>query len=209
MTVRRGDRCMTGMSGLDSADSHAPVCKRTRSRTSVGVARGLHITALVLSTGMYACVVPPPLGLTPTDAGADATPVILSVHGTDGKELAQPGPVNVVAHAAGQATLLLYDADPADTLTVRVFVDYTEQNPTAQRSECFATPATDQSTERTTNCNLKGLCNDADVASGNPHWLIFEVYDREVIDDPLLFRSVKPGGQKSEKDYLLTCLAPS
>ena len=172
------------------------------------MARHLHIPALVLSTGMYACVVPPPLGLDQPDAGANAAPVIESVRGADGKELAQPGPVNVIERQ-GDATILVYDADVADTLFVRAFVDYTAQNPTAPRAQCTASPPTDATQrERTLQCTMKGLCNDADVTTGNPHFLTFEVYDRPVIDDPLLFRSVAAPGQKSQIDYLMTCLAP-
>jgi hypothetical protein len=187
--------------------------KMPERRTRSFVARGLHGWALVLSAGLSvgttACVVPPPLGLDQPDAGANASPVFLSIRGPDGKELAQPGPVNIVQLENDDATITAYDADAGDTLTVQVFVDYSEKVPTAPRSTCTASPSTDSSLERTLSCPLKAICLPTDVTTGNPHFMTFEIYDRPVINDPLMFRSVAPPGQLSNKSYLLTCLAPT
>jgi len=175
-------------------------------RKASAVARGVHICALVLSS---ACVVPPPLGLDQPDAGANSAPVFLSVRGPDGKELAEPGPVTVIAHQDATASMTIYDADRTDTLTVQLFVDYTLQNPTSPRGTCTAPPPTDSSLERTVQCPLKAVCLDNDVANGNPHYFVFEVYDRDVTNDPVMFRSVASPGLIDHRWFLLTCLAPT
>ena len=175
------------------------------------MARRLHSLALVLSTGMYACVVPPPLQKDEPDAGNNAAPVIISVRGPDGKELKQtkPGsPISVIRNQ-GDATITVYDADASDTIIVQGFVDYLESDTTGVRSSCMASATTDKSLERTLTCTMKGLCTASDTAAGNEHLLVFEVYDRPVTNDPLLFRSVAAPGKKSSLSYVITCLESS
>jgi hypothetical protein len=177
---------------------------------TTSVARLLHRSLPVLSAGMLACVVPPPLGLDQPDAGADASPVFVSVRAPDGKELTTFMPNNVVAHQDAEWSITAYDADAGDTLIVRVFVDYTDANPTSPRSSCTAAPTTDSSLTRTmSSCSIKSVCLDADVTNGNPHSLIFEIYDGPVGDSPEMFRSVDSGRQKSMVPYTMTCLAPT
>ncbi len=172
------------------------------------MARHLHIVVLVLTAGMYACVVPPPLQQGDPDAGANSPPVILSVRGPDGKELKQTKPTEPISviKNQGDATITVYDADAGDTLTVQGFVDYTEADATSPRSSCMAAPPTDMSLERTLTCTMRGLCTTADLGTNNLHLLVFEVYDRPVTNDPLLFRSVAVPGEKSSLSYLMTCL---
>jgi hypothetical protein len=177
------------------------------SRISAFVARRLHGCIAMLSAGTVACVVPPPLGLDQADAGADASPVFVSVRGPDGKELVTSGTNNVVAHQDADFSLTTYDADAGDTLLVQVFVDYSDANPTAPRSTCQAAPTA--SLDRTMSCPIKAICLDADVTTGNPHSLVFEVYDGAVLNTPLMFRSVAPDRQKSFVAYTMTCLAPT
>jgi hypothetical protein len=178
------------------------------SRSSASVARRVHGCVAVLSAGLLACVVPPPLGLDQADAGADASPVFMSVRGPDGKELVTSGTNNVVAHQDADFSLTTYDADAGDTLLVQVFVDYSDANPTAPRSTCQASPTTNSSLDRSMSCPVKAICLDADVTTGNPHSLLFEVYDGAVLNSPLMFRSVAPDRQKSFVSYSMTCLAP-
>ncbi len=173
------------------------------------VARLLHRSLPVLSAGMLACVVPPPLGLDQPDAGADASPVFVSIRQPDGKELTTFMPNNVVAHQDADWSITAYDADAGDTLTVQVFVDYTDANPTAPRSTCTAAPTTDSSLTRSLSCSIKAVCLDADVTNGNPHSLVFEIYDGPVVNTPRMFRSVETGRQLSSTAYEMTCLAPS
>jgi hypothetical protein len=174
------------------------------------MARCLHISLLVLSAGMYACVVPPPLGLDQPDAGANGAPAILSIRGDDAKELAHPGPVNMIM-GQGSATITLYDSDAGDTLYVQAFVDYTTANPLPPRVTCKVAPPTDTTTttlERTLTCDLRTMCQMGDIGTSSPHFLMFEVYDREpTLNDPLPFRSMPSPGLSTEIDYLLTCLA--
>jgi hypothetical protein len=167
----------------------------------------VHRCVAVLFAGTAACVVPPPLGLDQADAGADASPVFQSVRGPDGKELVTFGTNNVVAHQDTDFSLTTYDADAGDTLIVQVFVDYTDANPTSPRSTCTAAPTSDSSLDRSMSCPIKAVCLDADVANGNPHSLLFEVYDGPVTNTPLMFRSVAPDRQKSFVTYSMTCLA--
>ena len=179
------------------------------------MARPVHAIVPVLFAATSACVVPPPLGLDEVDAGADSAPVILSVRGPDDKELAQPGatsPLTILANQ-GDATITLYDADAADTLTLQVFVDYSTQAATAPRSICTAPPPSDTTAaalERTITCPMKTLCiPPTDTMTGNVHFLLYEVYDRTPTNDPLLFRSVPPPGMKSSIGYLMTCVNPT
>jgi hypothetical protein len=164
---------------------------------------------LVLSAGLYGCVVPPSLREDEPDAGNDAAPVIVSVRGADGKELKKTTPdepISVVRNQPGDATITVYDADIGDTIIVQGFVDYLDDNATGVRSSCMKQAST--STERTLTCSMRGLCTAADTTAGNKHFLVFEVYDREVTNDPLLFRSVEPPGRLSSISYVITCLDP-
>jgi len=173
------------------------------------MARCLHIPALVLSAGMYACVVPPPLGLDQPDAGADAAPVLVSIRGPDGKELTQPDAISIIAHIDASWTITAYDSDAGDTLLVQVFLDYRDADPSPPRSTCTAAPSAGSSLDRTLTCPINAICRDEDVLAGNPHFLTFEVYDRPVIDTPRFFRSVPSTGQLSEKSFLVNCTAPT
>ena len=163
----------------------------------------------MLSAGTIACVVPPPLGLDQADAGADASPVFVSVRGPDGKELVTFGTNNVVAHQDTDFSITTYDADADDTLIVQVFVDYSDANPTAPRSTCTAAPTSSTSLDRSMSCPIKAVCLDADVTTGNPHSLVFDVYDGPVLNSPLMFRSVAPDRQMSSTAFTMTCLAPT
>lgn len=176
---------------------------------TTSVARHSHSWLLVLSAGMYACVVPPPLGLDQPDAGANSAPVIESVHGPDGKELSQEAPITVIAQQDATWTITAYDADAGDDLLVQIFVDYKAADPENSRSSCTAAPPTDKSLTRTLTCPVKAICHLADVTTGNPHFVIVEIYDGPVVDTPLMFRSVVPPRQVSQKAYEMNCLAPT
>jgi len=172
------------------------------------MARQLHRIALVLSLGLYACVVPPPLQ-GDIDAGVNTPPVIVSVHGPDGKELAQttPGAPVTVARNEGDATITVFEADTTDDILVQGFVDYLESDPTGPRSSCTSKGSSATSTDRTlTSCTMAALCTAADTATGNLHYLVFEVYDRPIANKAPLFRTVDPPGRKSSVGFVMRCI---
>jgi hypothetical protein len=153
-----------------------------------------------------ACVVPPPLKLDTADAGANSPPALTSVRGTDGTELAYPGGTVAFERGKGSMSLTLVDADLGDTLYVQVFVDYGRPDPTPPRATCKAAPGT--ASERSTICDLGGLCQTADV--GVERSMVVEVYDRAVLDTGTpQFRALPSGGLASSRQYFLQCQAPT
>ena len=207
---------VTPMSELRAARAAFKRGNPAEGRATPPPARRLHDSAPVvvplLLAGAIAggCVIPPPLELDQPDAGANAAPVIQSVRDSQGVELTTPDPVTVT-RGQGSMTVTVYDADPADIIYVRFFVDYRAGDPTNYRASCQIPAPQDGSRERTTSppCDVGGLCLSSDVDQPLPRFLQIEVYDREVKDDVApRFRAVEPPGQQSERDYLMTCVAP-
>ena len=187
-------------------------CERARlvepnpaSRLAVRlVARALHaFPVLVLAS----CVLPPSLSVDNQDAGVDSPPAIVSVRSST-QELDEPGPVefDVAPTAQDQSIdLTLLDSDIGDTLFVRVFVNYTDAQPTAPRA--FCTAAMNGTPTRTTNCNLQALCLNADV--GNSNLMQVVVFDRQPLDTGTPAFKATNGGMSTDRTYTLLCDFPS
>src|SRR4051794_12317445 len=111
-------------------------------RRGSSLARAVHIvlgevfrlSPLVISLG--GCVIPPNISVGDQDAGVNSPPAIVAVR-SDVEELANPGPVVFdVGPSAGNLTIDLVDTDTADTLYVRVFVDYNRPSVQPARATC-------------------------------------------------------------------------
>ena len=153
------------------------------------------------------CIIPPSLGVEQQDAGVNSPPSIISVR-SDQTELPEPGPVDFEVGQTSPLNLTLLDTDLGETLYVRVFVDYSKDSPTAQRSSCTA--ASSGQATRTASCPLQGVCLPGDVAT-NPHLMQVMVFDRQPLEtgELPLFQAMPPGGLSTDRTYQLNCRAKS
>ncbi|MCA9673793.1 MAG: hypothetical protein H6708_26375 [Kofleriaceae bacterium] len=155
---------------------------------------------------VVACVVPPPLSLDQPDAGPNAPPIIVAASDTAAQPLRPPGTVTVnVLDTTGELSFQLYDVDVADTLYVRLYVDYDPAAPLGARSECHAEPSVEQSTTRTAACRSAPLCLESDV--GSTHRLEADVSDRDVVEGSVSHRDVEPPGLVSTWTLDLVCVS--
>ncbi len=154
------------------------------------------------------CIIPPSLGVEQQDAGVNSPPSIISVR-SDQTELPEPGPVDFEVGSTSPLNLTLLDTDLGDKLYVRVFVDYTKDNPTAPRSTCTAA-SVGQAT-RTASCPLQGLCLTGDVGIDKQHLMQVMVFDRQPLEtgESPLFQAMPPGGLSTDRTYTLNCRAAS
>jgi hypothetical protein len=149
-------------------------------------------------------VIPPSLSVDNQDAGVNSPPAILAVRSNDSGELPEPGPV-VFDRGAGTMTVDLVDTDVNDALTIRVFVDYTIDHPSAHRVEC--TVPSNATPYRTATCNTNALCllEDVDVTR-DMHIMVFDRPPLEAGDPP--FQQMPAGGLSTNRFYFLTCKEP-
>ncbi|MEZ4359711.1 MAG: hypothetical protein R3B48_05985 [Kofleriaceae bacterium] len=160
------------------------------------------ITVVMLPLG--ACAVPPALQLDQPDAGANAAPIITSVSNGAAQALVEPGPVTL-DRGRGTFSIALRDANPEDTLNVRLYVDYNRPDPTPPRASCRVAPGT--SVNRTTTCDISGVCTTADVGEVRLLWI--EVFDREILESGLpRFRAMPSGGASSKWQFEMQCQEP-
>lgn len=150
-----------------------------------------------------ACVIPPSLSVETGDAGVNSPPAILAVR-SDQEELPEPGPV-LFERGSGTLNATLLDTDLSDTLYVRVFVEYTIENPTAPRATCTAAPT--MTSQRSVTCDLGALCLTSDV--GQTRFMNVAVFDRQPLESGApMFKAMPEGGQTTSKSYLLECRNP-
>jgi hypothetical protein len=165
----------------------------------------------VLPVIFVGCIIPPSLGTEKLDAGVNSPPAIVSVL-SDQTALPEPGPVDLEVGQMSPLDLTLIDADVIDTLYVRVFVDYSQVNPTPPRSSCpGATTITNQET-RTATCPLQGVCIPEFV--GTPHLMQIMVFDRDpsMLDNTgevPLYQAMPSGGLSTDRTYQLNCRTKS
>jgi len=176
-----------------------------RSRDTSGLAHALHRSAPVrvalLSILLAGC---PSLSIDNRDAGVNSPPAIIQVN-SDQQELPEPGPV-LFTRGSGKLTLTLLDTDVTDTLFVRVFVNYTIQNPTPSRASCTASPG---SVKRTCTADLAGLCTQQDVGLPTPLDMAVVVFDREPLASGTpVFQALPPDGLSTGKFFHLNCAEP-
>jgi hypothetical protein len=153
-----------------------------------------------------ACVFPPKLDVEAQDAGVNSPPAILGIR-TDDQELPEPGPV-IFDRGPGTFNAELIDTDVDDELFVRVFVDYTIENPTAPRVLCTA-PSNGKAT-RTVTCNTNALCLASDTANPDKQLnMHISVFDREPLEsgDPP-FQAMMEPGLSTSRFYFLKCVEP-
>jgi len=152
------------------------------------------------------CVIPPNLTVGTEDAGVNSPPAITSV-ASDEQELPEPGPVTF-QQGTGSMFLELLDTDLADTLFVRIFVNYNlpDQNPA--RSTCTA--ATTGAPKRTVTCDLTSLCEMNEVGLADPLSMTVVVFDRAPLEgpEPPKFQAMPEGGLSTSRFYQLNCTAP-
>src|SRR5947207_15297564 len=89
------------------------------------------VRALLCSTLCGGCVIPPFLSVDNQDAGQNSPPAITRVS-ADGGGL-RDGEAALFTRGQGSLSVDLVDTDVTDTLQVRIFVDYTIDNPTSPR----------------------------------------------------------------------------
>ncbi len=206
---------MTRMSEQGSAAIPEIDSKQLKLLGGSGVARAVHgLTATVrsgLSTILMlgfvtlgACVIPPSLSVDNQDAGVNSPPAILAVR-SDDQELPEPGPV-LFDRGAGSLNAELLDTDVDDTLFLRIFVDYTVDDPKPARATCTATPT--GNSQRTVTCDLRALCGMSDV--GRIDLLMsIRVFDREPLEaGHPAFQAMPPGGQTTGWFFQLRCQDP-
>ena len=163
--------------------------------------RSGHVRAALLAILLTGC---PSLALDNRDAGVNSPPAIVQVN-SDQQELPEPGPV-LFARGSGKLTLTLVDTDVGDQLFVRVFVNYTIQNPTPPRASCTASSG---SVKRTCTADLAGLCTQQDVGLPTPLDMAVVVFDRQPLDTGTpVFQAMPPDGLSTGKFFHLNCAEP-
>jgi hypothetical protein len=171
---------MTSMSRSGGRSGLADLRMSMRSLVSGAMARLL----LCCSMGMYgaACLIPPDLEPAGADAGPSSPPIIVAAQPP---ELALPGPI--VLDRADQRALALEvdDLDLADTLYVRLYVDYKRIPPlfeaTPFLAECQAAPS--GAAARIIDCPTNSLCTLIPDPDPGGHVLEAMVSDRAFISD--------------------------
>ena len=157
----------------------------------------------LLGTLSGACVIPPSLSVDQQDAGQNSPPAILSVR-DETTEYDEPGPVPVERGDAKSLLIELLDTDTADTLQVRVFVDYTLEDPKAPRATCTSTTTTQP--KRSVTCDISSVCTADDAADDEDEHMRIIVFDRiprEFGEPP--FQSMEEGGLSTSRFFLLKC----
>jgi hypothetical protein len=154
---------------------------------------------------LVGCVIPPSLEIDSNDASVNSPPIIQSVAG-DQSPLPEPGPVSFErGPTAGNLSLSLLDTDVADTLYVRIFVDYNLPDRLPPRSTCTAAP--NGMPTRTATCGLTSLCAQVDL--GVQRTMTIVVFDRMPLDrGSPEFQDVPVPGRLSSRTYFLKCVPP-
>jgi len=183
----------------------------SRSQACAPLARPVHGSgrlvyfALLAALVVGGCVIPPNLSVEDQDAGVNSPPAITLVS-SDEKALPEPGPV-VFVRGMGSLNLELLDTDLADTLFVRVFVNYDPlMNPSPPRSTCTAAPS--GAAKRTLTCDLTALCLMGDSTKTDLVMSVV-VFDRQPLEngDPP-FQQMPDGGLSTGRFYFLMCQEP-
>lgn len=146
------------------------------------------------------CVLPPPLDVEGTDGGTDSPPVIVAATPSD---LAFPGPIVVSSRdILRQVTLVVSDNDIDDTLYLRFFRDWSDDNPLPPFS--FGSLPASGLVGRTGNFFVANWC--IDVEDTDAHILEAMVADREFLETGSPpFRALPAGARSSIRAWLLTC----
>ena len=201
---------MTQMSEPDVVSHPELAANPARSQGEVRLAQRLHgwrelvVCRLLLVPALACggCVIPPSLSVGTEDAGVNSPPAILAVR-SDTQELPEPGPVLLDrGETAGSLSLTLLDTDLADTLYVRMFLDYTVTAADPARVTCTSPAPMPNAPQRTVSCDATSLC----PATGTDFNLSIVVFDREPLESGTPpYQAMPPGGLKTSVFYFLKC----
>lgn len=202
---------MTQMSEPHAVSHPGFAPNRATSRGEPRLAQGVHgwrelvlVRLLFASTlALGGCVIPPSLSVGTEDAGVNSPPAILAVR-TDVQEYPEPGPVLLErGQGAGSLSLTLLDTDLADTLYVRMFINYRVTAADPARVECTAKPPMPAAPQRTVSCDASSLCP---TNGAGPFELFIVVFDREPLESGTPpYQAMPPGGLKTNVFYFLNC----
>lgn len=163
----------------------------------------------LLSMLLTGCVIPPSLEVDQQDAGQNSAPIITAVR-SNTEQIREPGPLKVIRGAsAGSLSVEVVDTDTEDRLFVRLYVDYTIEEPQAARAECLASGG--GIARRDCAADLTALCTSDDVAAPPEDLPLVnvKVFDREpmIAGDPP-FQAMVEGGLSSGFTFRLDCDDP-
>ena len=171
--------------------------------------RGVPVSVLLSLLVAGACVIPPSLSVEQQDAGINSPPAITAVRAEDKAlveaDVKEPA---VFVQGDGSLSISLLDTDVADTLYVRIFVNYTLQKPENYRSACVASAGT--TPRRTATCDLLAVCQMGDIDANDLLHMTVHVFDRMPLDvgDPP-HQAMPEGGLSSSKFFFLDCVGRS
>ena len=168
----------------------------------------MHISGLLVRIfvvtllGAGGCIIPPSLSVDNLDAGQNSPPAILAVR-SDEAELPEQSTV-IFNRGVGSLNVELLDTDVNDTLQVRVFVNYTLDNPVSQRSTRTVDPQ--GTAKRTATCDLTALCTEDDVKDGLTLNMSVVVFDRIPLESGTpAFQAMPEGGLSTNRFFFLKC----
>jgi hypothetical protein len=200
---------MTWMSESRCLETVAVASNRAKPRRSRALARRVQrsravlFVPLAISLGAAGCIIPPSLSVEKQDASVNSPPAILKVV-ADTTPLAEAQTVTFVMGTQSQLVLSLVDTDLNETLTARVFVNYTIANPTPPRSQCAA-PPNGAAVRADALCSLIALCETADI--GKTQDMTVVVFDKMLDDSvPPVFQYDGPDGLSASKFFHLQCM---
>lgn len=174
------------------------------------MARSLHgrelLRALVITSMLASCVIPPSLSPDTTDAGANSAPAIISVR-ADNIVPMEEYRTYTFERGLGTLNLTVHDTDVTDTLTCKVFVNYNNPDKVPARASIEAAGSTVQ---RSCTLGLEGLCQSADIGAATPRLMQVLVFDREVLEngEEPLYQAMSLGGLSTSRTYFLRCVEP-
>jgi hypothetical protein len=205
---------MTGMSELHRVIDRHFEHNGSKSLERSAVVRRVHDRAavsfvVVAALLLGACIIPPSLSVEGDGGPGNSPPAILSVT-VDQSQLIAPGPVTFNVGQMSTADVTLIDTDLEDTMTVRWFVDYNQNNQVNFRAEGHAAPS--GLAQRTvTNIALSALCQQSDTTKPD-HDLSIVVFDRTLTDElpnggpgQPAFQDMASGGLSTSVQFHLTC----
>jgi hypothetical protein len=199
---------MTKMSGSSCVTEHQKSRNPLKLLAGIGLARPVHghrtpVLALLLLLLGSGCILPPSLSTGDTDAGINSPPAITAVR-TDADNLFEPGPVSLTRNK-GTINFELLDTDLDDTLVVRVFIDYTIEDPKPERSQCTAAPT--GNAKRTVTCTAGPICQVAD--DGKTRNMTAVVFDRPLLESGKPeYQAIPVGGLSTSRFFFVNCAGP-
>jgi hypothetical protein len=164
------------------------------------------LLSFAVFTATSGCVIPPSLSLDNQDAGQNSPPAITRVS-ADGGGLRDGEPA-LFTQGEGSLSLDIVDTDVGDTLQVRIFVDYTVDNPQAPR--VTHTIAPNMQALRSVSFGLGALCTENDLdKTRNMTLMVFDRIPVETDEMPIYQKMPDgSGGLSTSHFYFLKCSKP-